>query len=128
MATPAHTSTSTLVTITQADIDLYAEVSGDRNPIHIDPGFARTGQFGRTIAHGQLILGHLARVLLQTLGPDWNEHGQLEVKFVRPVFVDSTIEIRLQPAPDQPAVLTTEVRTAEAVALVGRAWLTPEAD
>ncbi|MDW4499203.1 MaoC/PaaZ C-terminal domain-containing protein [Sulfitobacter sp. D35] len=42
-------------TPTQAEFDLFAKVSGDDNPIHVDPDFsARTG-FGRTVSHGMLI-------------------------------------------------------------------------
>lgn len=42
-------------TLTQRDFDQFAEISGDDNPIHVDPDFsARTG-FGRTVSHGMLL-------------------------------------------------------------------------
>ena len=42
--------------IEQAEIDAFAEVTGDRQWIHTDPSRASTGPFGRTIAHGMLTL------------------------------------------------------------------------
>lgn len=42
-------------TLTQADFDLFARLSGDDNPIHVDPGFSARTRFGRTVAHGLLL-------------------------------------------------------------------------
>jgi acyl dehydratase len=50
------------VTFTQEQIDAYAEASGDRNPIHVDPEFARSVGLPGAIAHGLLQMGLLARV------------------------------------------------------------------
>ena len=44
----------TVHTITEKDIDLFAEVSGDRNPLHMDEEFAKQTQFGQRIAHAEL--------------------------------------------------------------------------
>ncbi|NDJ34144.1 MAG: hypothetical protein GYB64_05715, partial [Chloroflexi bacterium] len=42
-------------TFTQADFDLFAELSGDDNPIHVDPTFSARTRFGRTAAHGMML-------------------------------------------------------------------------
>lgn len=42
-------------TLTQADFDRFAALSGDDNPIHIDAGFAARSRFGRPVAHGMMI-------------------------------------------------------------------------
>ncbi|WP_299923261.1 MaoC/PaaZ C-terminal domain-containing protein [uncultured Pelagimonas sp.] len=44
---------------TQADFDLFAQVSGDDNPIHVDPEFSAKSAFGRTVSHGMLIYSKL---------------------------------------------------------------------
>lgn len=44
---------------TQAEFDLFAKVSGDDNPIHVDPDFSATSAFGRTVSHGMLIYSKL---------------------------------------------------------------------
>ena len=43
----------------QADFDLFARVSGDDNPIHVDPAFSARTAFGRTVSHGMLIYAKL---------------------------------------------------------------------
>lgn len=45
--------------ITQKDINLYAEASGDFNPIHVNEAFAAQTPLGGTIAHGMLILAYM---------------------------------------------------------------------
>ena len=40
---------------TQEEFDLFARISGDDNPIHVDPEFSARTRFGRTVSHGMLI-------------------------------------------------------------------------
>jgi acyl dehydratase len=42
-------------TLTQRDFDRFAELSGDDNPIHVDPAFCADTRFGGTLAHGMLL-------------------------------------------------------------------------
>lgn len=42
-------------TLSQAEFDLFAAVSGDNNPIHVDPDFSARTRFGRTVSHGMLL-------------------------------------------------------------------------
>ncbi|MCG8507542.1 MAG: hypothetical protein MI755_23260 [Sphingomonadales bacterium] len=42
-------------TLTQADFDAFARLSGDDNPIHVDPDFSAQTRFGRTVSHGMLL-------------------------------------------------------------------------
>jgi acyl dehydratase len=51
-----------VVTFTREQIAVYAEASGDRNPIHVDEEFARSVGLPGVIAHGLLQMGLLARV------------------------------------------------------------------
>lgn len=46
---------------TQSDLDLFARLSGDANPIHVDPSFAANSGFGRTVAHGAMLTAWLVR-------------------------------------------------------------------
>ncbi len=48
---------------TQADFDEFARLSGDDNPIHVDPEFAARTKFGRTVAHGMLLYGTICGLL-----------------------------------------------------------------
>ncbi|MFN5271090.1 MAG: MaoC/PaaZ C-terminal domain-containing protein [Hyphomonadaceae bacterium] len=50
-----------ILTPTQSDLDLFAKLSGDANPIHVDPDFAANSGFGRTVAHGAMLTSWLVR-------------------------------------------------------------------
>jgi 3-hydroxybutyryl-CoA dehydratase len=79
--------------VTQDMIDRYAEASGDFNPIHVDPDYARTGPFGRTIAHGMMTLAFAAELLNDWTGGAFDEAGEIEVVFVGPVFAGDVVEL-----------------------------------
>jgi 3-hydroxybutyryl-CoA dehydratase len=68
-------------TLTQEKIDRYAKVSGDGNPLHTDPTFAATTQFGGTIAHGMLVLAYISQLMTAAFGSVWSESGHLKVRF-----------------------------------------------
>lgn len=53
--------------LAQEEVDAFAELTGDRNPVHVDPAFAATTRFGGTIAHGYFGLALLAPVFEQLL-------------------------------------------------------------
>ncbi|MBO6763626.1 MaoC/PaaZ C-terminal domain-containing protein [Maricaulis sp.] len=55
-------------TFTQADFDAFAALSGDDNPIHVDPDFSARTRFGRTVAHGALLCSVL-RGLVEEIVP-----------------------------------------------------------
>jgi 3-hydroxybutyryl-CoA dehydratase len=67
--------------LTQEDIARYAEASGDHNPLHIDPAFAATTQFGGPIAHGMLVLAYLSEMMTAAFGETWLMRGRLKVRF-----------------------------------------------
>ncbi len=78
-------------TITDTDIYLYAGISGDFNPAHVNQVEAEKGMFGRRIAHGMLSAGLISAVLGTLLpGPGTIYMGQ-ELRFTKPVFVGDTI-------------------------------------
>lgn len=67
--------------ITQEKINLYAEASGDFNPIHVDESFAANTPFGGTIAHGMLNLAYVSEMMASVFGQDWSSSGRLRAKF-----------------------------------------------
>ncbi|MGK2850838.1 MAG: MaoC family dehydratase [Candidatus Limnocylindrales bacterium] len=71
--------------VTQAMIDAYAELSNDRNPLHVDPGFASGTRYGGTIAHGLLSAGLLSVMLERSFPGDWSRGGRLDLRFVGPI-------------------------------------------
>jgi 3-hydroxybutyryl-CoA dehydratase len=83
--------------LTQAMIDRYAEASGDHNPIHIDPEFARTTPMGGTIAHGMLVLALISEMMTAAFGRAWVESGALEVRLRAPSRPGDTVTARATP-------------------------------
>ena len=67
--------------LTQEKINRYAEVSGDGNPLHTDPAFAATTQFGGTIAHGMLVLAYISELMAAAFGGEWSASGHLKIRF-----------------------------------------------
>ncbi|TMB91581.1 MAG: acyl dehydratase [Chloroflexi bacterium] len=76
--------------VTQAEIDAYAEASGDHNPIHVDADFARAVGLPGTIAHGLLELGILAEAISRWAGGS-ARLGSLECRFSKPLQAGDTI-------------------------------------
>ena len=57
-------------TVTEADIVMYAGLSGDYNPLHINEEYAKQTQFGGRIAHGPLVYGIAPGLLFDELEMD----------------------------------------------------------
>lgn len=72
----------------------YAEASGDHNPLHLDPAFAATTEFGGPIAHGMLLLAYLSRLMGDRFGPAWATSGVLEARFRAPALVGQAVIAR----------------------------------
>lgn len=72
--------------LTQAEFDLFARLSGDDNPIHVDPDFSSRTRFGRTVAHG-LYLCSILRGLAGQVRPGTWQLSQ-DVRFPAPTYTD----------------------------------------
>ena len=77
--------------ISQEKINLYAEASGDFNPIHIDEAFARQTPFGGTVAHGMLCLAYVSEMMTAAFGKNLALGGRLSVRFKAPARPGDTI-------------------------------------
>ncbi len=83
-------------TVTDADVVLYAGISGDVNPIHLNQEFAAGTDFGETIAHGMLSASFISTVLGTKLpGPGCIYLGQ-SLKFRAPVRAGDTVVARVE--------------------------------
>jgi acyl dehydratase len=76
--------------VTREDVERYADASGDRNPLHLDDGFARSVGFPGVIAHGMFTMGHLAHCLTDWLG-DPSALSRMDVQLRAPVFLGDVI-------------------------------------
>ncbi|MCD6031164.1 MAG: MaoC domain protein dehydratase [Thermomicrobiales bacterium] len=95
---PVGTRVEFAKTIGESDIYLFAGITGDFSPNHVDVEYMKTTPFGGIIAHGVLIVGLMStcstRVLefAQTDRPAVS-YGYDRIRFVQPVFVGDTITV-----------------------------------
>jgi acyl dehydratase len=82
-------------TIGQADIDAFASVTGDHNPVHVDEEFAKTTRFGKRIAHGMLTASLISAVLANKLPGEGSVYLGQTLQFVAPVFPGDEITARV---------------------------------
>ena len=94
-AVGTHVGFSDWHPVTQEQIDMFAEATGDHQWIHVDPARAAQGPFGATIAHGYLTLSLVPRLVWEiytvesiTMGVNY---GANKVRFPSPVKVDSRV-------------------------------------
>lgn len=72
-------------TVTDRDIELFAEISTDRNPVHLDDAYARETIFEGRIAHGMLTAGLISAVIGEQLPGHGTVYMGQSLKFMAPV-------------------------------------------
>ncbi len=78
-------------TITEADIVLFAAVTGDTNPMHLNAEYAKTTVFGERIAHGMLAAGLLTKVMGTQLPGPGTIYMSQSLRFRAPVRIGDTV-------------------------------------
>ena len=112
-------------TVTDRDIELFAEVSTDRNPVHLDDGYARDTIFQGRIAHGMLTAGLISAVIGEQLPGHGTVYLGQSLKFMAPVRPGDSVyaEVRVT-AIDQArrrVTLETHCAVGNTVVLKGEA-------
>ena len=79
----------------QEDFDRFAEISGDDNPIHVDPAFSQRTRFGRTVSHGMLLYSRVW-ALIREAAPG-ERHELQSLMFPNPAYADEALVIRVVP-------------------------------
>lgn len=82
-------------TVGAADIEAFAAVSGDVNPVHLDEAYARTTAFGERIAHGMLSAAYISAVLGTRLPGPGAIYLNQALRFRRPVKIGDTVTARV---------------------------------
>jgi acyl dehydratase len=97
----SHLGSSAWHTVTQEQVDLFAEATGDRQWIHVDPERAKSGPFGSTVAHGYLTLSLLPALLEEVLEVKgagfFVNYGLDRLRFPAPVPVGSRLRLSVTP-------------------------------
>ena len=97
-------------------------LSGDRNPIHIDPDFAKMGGFEAPFLHGLCTYGFVGRAILKTLcGGDASRFVSLDARFADTVSYGDTIVTKLWLAGEGEAIVQAETQKGNVVLSQGKA-------
>ncbi|MDB2674888.1 MaoC family dehydratase [Flavobacteriaceae bacterium] len=73
----------------QEDVNNFAEISGDKNPIHIDEVYASKSIFGKRIIHGYLGSSIFSKVFAMNFPGEGTIYLKQDLKFLQPMFTDS---------------------------------------
>ena len=95
-------SVSFTKTIDERDILLFADLTGDHSPNHVDEEFMKSTAYGKRIAHGALLVGYMSNtstLILEKYPPkDQNRTpvslGYDRIRYIKPVFINDTITVR----------------------------------
>ncbi len=78
-------------TVTETDVILFAGITGDYNPLHVDEEFAKTQLFKKRVVHGAFSVGLISAVLGTKLFGPGILYGSQNVQFKKPVFIGDTL-------------------------------------
>jgi acyl dehydratase len=81
--------------LTQQDVQTFAELSGDKNPIHLDPVFAATTVFKKPIVHGMLSASLISTALAMKLPGPGAVYMSQTLQFKLPVYVGEEVTVVL---------------------------------
>lgn len=99
-------------TITDADVAAFANLTGDNNPVHLNPEYAATTRFGEPIAHGILTTGLISAVIGTKLPGLGAIYLNQTLKFVAPVYHGDTITASAEVIDTRPDKRILTLRTA----------------
>ena len=111
--------------ITQNDIVLFSKVSGDKNPVHFDDGYAQQTIFGKRIVHGMLTASLISAVIAEQLPGHGTVYLSQTLKFIRPVLpgqlvITSVIVTHIEYS-NRRVTLDCNCKVGEKVVLAGEA-------
>jgi 3-hydroxybutyryl-CoA dehydratase len=114
-------------TVSEADIVLFAGVSGDTNPVHLNQTFAEQTQFKTRIAHGMLSAGFISAVLGTKLPGPGSIYLSQTLRFKAPVKIGDTVVATCTVTEVVPekrrAILSTICKVGDTVVIEGEAMI-----
>lgn len=86
-------SASLVHTVTEQDVELFGQATGDRNPVHFDEDFARKTVFRGRVAHGALVVGYVSSVIGNQLPGPGTIFGGAAIEFKAPLRLGDTVTV-----------------------------------
>jgi len=92
-------------TVTAKHVELYAEITGDRNPLHFEPDFAKRTRFGRLVAQGGITAGMLNALVAMNLPGPGTVFMNQSLRYLAPTYLGDTLTAEVEVLslkPDKP--------------------------
>lgn len=80
------------ITITDSLVGSYADLTGDKNPIHLDEGYAKKTFFKKRIAHGMLVSSFISSIIANDFPGEGSIYLSQELKFLKPCYIGDELE------------------------------------
>lgn len=128
MIKPGETFTESF-SFTQDEVNRFADLSGDKNPIHLNPEYAKNTPFKRPVIHGVLGSSVFSKILGMKFPGEGTIYLKQELTFKRPMFVETKYEAVLTVkeiiAEKHQACIETKITEKESgkINAIGEAWV-----
>jgi acyl dehydratase len=114
-------------TVTAREVELYAQITGDRNPLHFDETFAKGTRFGRLVAQGGIAAGMLNAIVAMDLPGAGTVFMSQSLRFLAPTYLGDTVTAEIEVLslkPDKPVcqLRATIVNQDGTTLLEGECW------
>ena len=83
-------------TVTAKHVELYAEITGDRNPLHFEPDFAKRTRFGRLVAQGGITAGMLNALVAMNLPGPGTVFMNQSLRYLAPTYLGDTLTAEIE--------------------------------
>jgi len=103
----------------QDEFDIFASISGDDNPIHVNPDFSARTRFGRTVSHGMLIYAKLW-TMLNRARPG-RRHVYQSLMFPNPTYAGEPIVLEIKETPEGHLAVLATRKADQMIVLQGQA-------
>jgi acyl dehydratase len=105
-ALPIGKSVTVRKTVGETDVYLFAGISGDFAPIHVDEEFMKGTRYGHRIAHGALMIAYMSQAstrICEGVSGTVVSYGYDRIRFPKPVFIGDTVAVTYEIAEHDPA-------------------------
>lgn len=82
--------------VTKADIEIFAGLTGDRNPLHLDPEYIKKADFGAPVAHGMLTASFLSTLIGMMIPGEGAVITSVKLDFRKPVIVNDALVVAIE--------------------------------
>ncbi|MEK7700626.1 MAG: MaoC family dehydratase [candidate division NC10 bacterium] len=112
-ALPVGKKVTVRKTVSESDVYLFAGLTGDLSPNHVDEEYMRTTKYGRRIAHGALLVGLMSQAstkIITDLPGTIVSYGYDRIRFPAPCFLGDTVTVTYEIAERDEAAMKTFAR------------------